>query len=57
MGRNGTYFTWVASSYRVEARGLWMNDSPRERSLIKFHLSESRISLILENQYNDRMRN
>ena len=24
---------------RVEARGLWMYASPRERSLVKFHLS------------------
>ena len=43
LGRNGIYFTWVAASYRGEARGLWINASPRERSLVKFHLSEFRI--------------
>ena len=43
FGRNGTYFTWVATSYRGEARGLWIYASPRERSLVKFHLSASRI--------------
>ena len=25
LGRNGIYFTWVAASYRGEARGLWNN--------------------------------
>ena len=34
LGRNGIYFTWVAASYRGEARGLWINASPRERSLV-----------------------
>ena len=43
LGRNGIYFTWVAASYRGEARGLWINASPRECSLVKFHLSEFRI--------------
>ena len=43
LGRNGTYFTRVAALYRGEARGLWINASPRERSLVKFHLSEFRI--------------
>ena len=43
LGRNGIYFTLVAASYRGEARGLWINASPRERSLVKFHLSEFRI--------------
>ena len=43
LGRNAIYFTWVAASYRGEARGLWINASPRERSLVKFHLSEFRI--------------
>ena len=43
LGRNCIYFTWVAASHRGEARGLWINASPRERSLVKFHLSESRI--------------
>ena len=43
LGQNGIYFTWVAASYRGEARGLWINASPRERSLVKFHLSEFRI--------------
>ena len=42
LGRNGIYFTWVAASYRGEARGLWINGSPRECSLVKFHLSEFR---------------
>ena len=43
LGRNGIYFTWAAASYRGEARGLWINASPRERSLVKFHLSKFRI--------------
>ena len=43
LGRNGIYFTWVAASYRGEARGLSINASPRVRSLVKFHLSEFRI--------------
>ena len=43
LGRNGIYFTWVAASYRGEARGIWIKASPRERSLVKFHLSEFRI--------------
>ena len=43
MGRNGIYFMWVAASYRGEARGLWINASPRERSLVKYHLGEFRI--------------
>ena len=43
LGRYGIYFTWVAASYRGEARGLWINASPRERSLVRFHLSEFRI--------------
>ena len=43
LGRNGVYFTWMAASYRGEARGLWINASSRERSLVKFHLSEFRI--------------
>ena len=43
LGRNGIYFTWVAASYRGEARGLWINASPWERSLVKFHLGEFRI--------------
>ena len=42
LGQNGIYFTWVAASYRGETRGLWINASPRERSLVKFHLSEFR---------------
>ena len=33
----------MAASYRGEARCLWINASPRERSLVKFHLSEFRI--------------
>ena len=33
LGRNGIYFTWVAASYRGEARGLWINAFPQERSL------------------------
>ena len=42
------YFTWVAASYRGEARGLWINASPWERSLVKFHLSEFRRDFRLE---------
>ena len=42
-GRNCIYFTWVAASYRGEARVLSINASPRERSLVKFHLSEFQI--------------
>ena len=29
---------WVAASYRGEARGLWINTSPWEHSLVKFSL-------------------
>ena len=29
---------WVAASYRGEARGLWINASPWEHSLVKFSL-------------------
>ena len=43
LGPNGIYFTGVAASYRGEARGLWINASSRELSLVKFHLSEFRI--------------
>ena len=43
LGWNGIYFTWVAGLYRGEARGRWINASPLERSLVKFHLSEFRI--------------
>ena len=43
LGRNGIYFTWVSASYKGEARSLWINASPRERSSVKFHLSEFRI--------------
>ena len=40
IGPEWHLFTAVAASYRGETRGLWINASPRQRSLVKFHLSE-----------------
>ena len=51
LGRNRIYFTWVANSYKWEARGFWINASPWERSLGNFLLiefwiwQETRVSL------------
>ena len=43
LGRNGIDLTRVAATYGGEVRGLRINAAPRERSLVKFHLSEFRI--------------
>ena len=43
IGPEWHLFYVSGTSYRGDARGLWINASPRESSLVKFHLSEFRI--------------